>query len=432
MRILAQTLSQGARSRLPWVAVATGSIALLFSVVAAFGTAQYGSALPFTQTVIEHLSPPRTAEGGATDIFFREERVQRGDTISALLERLEVDDQDAQRLLASTEAARSFRWLRPGMTVQAKTAEDGSLLSMWFIAGHDQLISIERAGEGFTASEQIAELTPQMQMKSGEIKSSLFAATDDAGVPDGVASQIADMFAGDVDFHRDLRQGDKFTVVFETFHHLGRPVKSGRVLAAEFINQKKSYRAVWFQDSDGHGGYYTPQGKNLRKAFLRSPLEFSRITSGFGMRMHPIMQQWRAHKGVDYGASAGTRVKATADGTIDFVGRQGGYGNVVILRHNGGITTTYGHLSRFASGIRKGTRVTQGDAIGFVGQTGWATGPHLHYEFRVNNQHRNPLTIAFPAAQPVGSERMTAFRAVAGPLALQLDLLTNTNLALLE
>jgi murein DD-endopeptidase MepM/ murein hydrolase activator NlpD len=406
-------------------------VTLLFGVVAAFGTVQDTPDPVFARTVVEPLAlQARLENKNVGEVFVREDRFQRGDTISALLERLEVDQ--AERLLRSREAMRPFRLLRPGTTVQARTAEDGSLISMWFIGARDQLISIEGAGDGFTTSEQPAELTRRIQMISGEIKSSLFAATDAAGLSDSVATQIADVFAGDVDFHRDLRRGDKFTVVFETFAHLGRPVKSGRVLAAEFINQKKSYRAVWFQDAEGHGGYYTPEGKNLRKAFLRSPLEFSRITSGFAMRFHPILQQWRAHKGVDYGAPTGTRVKATGDGVVEFVGRQSGYGNVVVLRHGGGIMTTYGHLSRFANGVRKGARVGQGELVGFVGQTGWATGPHLHYEFRVHNQHRNPLTIAFPAAQPVAPERMAAFRVVSEPLAARLDLLATTNLALLE
>ena len=435
MQILAQSTSHshshGAGSRIPWVAA--GVVTLLFGVVAAFGTVQDTLEPVFASTVVEPLTLPATLEDNdAAKVFFREERFQRGDTISTLLERLEVDDQQAERLLRSREATRPFRLLRPGTTVQARTAEDGSLLSMWFIGGREQLISIEGAGEGFTTSEQPAELTRQVQMKSGEITSSLFAATDAAGLSDGVATQIADIFAGEIDFHRDLRRGDKFTVVFEMFDHLGRPVKSGRVLAAEFINQKKSHRAVWFQDAEGHGGYYTPEGKNLRKAFLRSPLEFSRITSGFAMRFHPILLQWRAHQGVDYGAPTGTRVKATGDGVVEFVGRQGGYGNMVVLRHGGGVMTAYGHLSRFANGIRKGARVSQGELVGLVGQTGWATGPHLHYEYRVNNQHRNPLTIAFPAAQPVAPDRMAAFRVVAEPLAARLDLLATTNLALLE
>jgi murein DD-endopeptidase MepM/ murein hydrolase activator NlpD len=416
---------------MPWIAA--GLVTLLFGVVAAFGTVQNSPDPVLATTVVQPLVlPARSDNTGNSEVYFREERFQRGDTISALLERLEVDDLDAERLIRSREAARPFRQLRPGTTVQAKTAEDGSLLSLWFMGGRDQLISIDRAGDGYSYSENAAPLAREVQMKSGEIRSSLFAATDAAGVSDNVATQIADIFAGDIDFHRDLRRGDKFTVVYEMFDHLGRPVKSGRVLATEFVNQKKSYRAVWFQDADGHGGYYTPEGKNLRKAFLRSPLEFSRVTSGFAMRMHPILQQWRAHKGVDYGAPAGTRVKATGDGVVEFVGRQGGYGNVVVLRHGGGVVTTYGHLRGFATGIRKGARIGQGDVIGFVGQTGLATGPHLHYEFQVHNQHRNPLTIAFPAAQPVAPERMAAFRAVAQPLAMRLDLLVTTNLALLE
>jgi len=415
----------------PWAAA--GAATLLFGVVAAFGTVRDFPEPVIARTVVQSLALPLQSRAApAAEVYFREERFQRGDTIAALLDRLELDDPQADALLVSREAARTFRWLRPGTTVQAKTAGDNSLVSLWFIAGRDQLITIDRSGGGFSFSEQPAELRPEVQMKSGEIRSSLFAATDAAGLSDAVATQIADIFAGDIDFHRDLRRGDKFTLVYEMFHHLGRPVKSGRVLAAEFINQKKSFRAVWYQEADGRGGYYAPDGKNLRKAFLRSPLEFSRITSGFATRFHPILQQWRAHKGVDYGAPSGTRVKSTGDGMVEFVGRQNGYGNVVMVRHGGGIMTTYGHLRAFASGIRKGARVGQGDLIGFVGQTGWATGPHLHYEFRVNNQHRNPLTIAFPAAQPVAPERMVAFRAVAEPLAARLDLLATTNLALLE
>ena len=242
MRILSQSLSERIHFRVPWATAAV--VTLLFGAIAAFGTVQDPIEPVLARTVIEALAlPPSLKDNSADEVFFREDRFQRGDTISALLERLEVDDQQAERLLHSPEARRSFHLLRPGTTVQARTTEDGSLLSMWFIGGRDQLISIDGAGNGFTTSEQPAELTRQVQMKSGEITSSLFAATDAAGLSDGVATQIADIFAGDVDFHRDLRRGDKFTVVYEMFDHLGRHVKSGRVLAAEFINQKKSYRA---------------------------------------------------------------------------------------------------------------------------------------------------------------------------------------------
>jgi murein DD-endopeptidase MepM/ murein hydrolase activator NlpD len=204
------------------------------------------------------------------------------------------------------------------------------------------------------------------------------------------------------------------------------------VLAAEFSSRKRTYRAIWFQDPWGRGGYYTPDGENLRKVFLRSPLEFSRITSGFGMRRHPIFQEWRTHQGVDYGAPAGTRVKATGDGVVTFAGRRNGYGNLIVLGHHGGYSTHYAHLRNFAQGLRTGRRVAQGEVIGYVGQTGWASGPHLHYEFHLRNQNRNPLTMAFPAAQPILALELAAFRRAAEPLAAQLDLLENSKLALLE
>jgi murein DD-endopeptidase MepM/ murein hydrolase activator NlpD len=262
-------------------------------------------------------------------------------------------------------------------------------------------------------------------MKSSVIESSLFAASDVAGIPDSVAMQMADIFGGDIDFHRDLRKGDQFTVVYELHHLAGRPVRAGRVLAAEFVSQRKAYRAVHFGT-----GYYAPNGTNLRKAFLRSPLEFSRVSSGFGMRRHPIARVWRAHQGIDYAAPTGTRVRAVADAVVDYAGPKGGYGKVVILRHHGAYTTVYAHLSRIA--VRRGARVAQNDTIGFVGQTGWATGPHLHYEFRISGKARNPFAIAMPAALPVAPQDLAAFRAHAAPLIARLDLLANTNLALLE
>jgi len=431
MQILAQSTPGRARSRLP--SIAAGALVLLFGVVAAFGTVQDPPEPILATTVVESLAlPPQAGQNDTGQVYIREDRFRRGDTISALLKRLDVDDMEVRRLLRSRDARESFRQLRPETTVNARTGEDGSLLSMWFINRRSRLISIDRSEDEFHAWEQAADLSRQVVMKSGEIKSSLFAATDEADVSDSVAMQIADIFSGDIDFHRDLRRGDRFSVVFEMYDHLGLPVRSGRVLAAEFINKGKSYRAVWFQDASGRGGYYTPSGENLRKAFLRSPLRFSRVTSGFKMRFHPILRQWRAHKGVDFGAPTGTPVRATGDGVVEFVGRKGGYGNVIVLRHASGIETVYGHLNGFAKGIRRGVRVDQSELIGYVGQTGWATGPHLHYEFRVHDQQRNPLTMAFPASKPVAPKEMAAFRAVTEPLSARLELLATTNLALLE
>src|SRR4029079_15476307 len=209
-------------------------------------------------------------------------------------------------------------------------------------------------------------------------------------------------------------------------------VRVGRVLAADFRNQGKSHRAVWFSGADGKGGYYAADGKNLRKAFLRSPLEYSRISSGFGIRHHPFLQTWRAHNGVDYAAPSGTRVRSVGDGVIDFVGQQGGYGNVIIVRHPANITTVYAHLIGFTRGLRKGVNVPPGDLIRAVGQSGWATGPHLHYEFRTSGQSRDPLAVALPAALPIAASEMPAFRGQADPLVTRLDLMGQGDLALLE
>ena len=267
-------------------------------------------------------------------------------------------------------------------------------------------------------------------MKSGVIRSSLFGATDAAGVPDAIATQLAEVFSSDIDFHLDIRKGDRFSVVYETLYNNGDPVKTGRVLAAEFVNQGKAYRAVYFKDREGREGYYTPQGKNLRKAFLRSPLEFSRITSGFSLaRFHPVLKTWRAHKGVDYGAPIGTHVRATSDGVVAFVGKQNGYGNLIVLQHAGNFSTAYGHLSRFANSLHKGTRIKQGDVIGYVGMTGMATGPHLHYEFRVAGVQRNPLTLPMPQAFPIAAQYKNDFVAFAQPLTAQLEMLRDLNLA---
>jgi murein DD-endopeptidase MepM/ murein hydrolase activator NlpD len=251
------------------------------------------------------------------------------------------------------------------------------------------------------------------------------AALDAAGETIDLTLALADIFGGDIDFHRDLRKGDQFAVVYELHHLAGRPVRAGRVLAAEFSSRGKTYRAVHYGN-----GYYAPDGNNLRKSFLRAPLEFSRVSSGFGLRVHPIAKAWRAHQGIDYAAPTGTRVRAVGGAVVEHAGPRGGYGNTVILRHPGQYSTVYAHLSRIA--VKRGARVEQNDTIGFVGQTGWATGPHLHYEFRVNGQSRNPMSIAMPAASPVPAAELAAFHAQAAPLIARLELLSNSNLALLE
>jgi murein DD-endopeptidase MepM/ murein hydrolase activator NlpD len=414
---------------------AVGAAALLLGV-AATGTVK-DSPPPQREIVVEAL--PLTLPDPAADpvqAYWHETRFERGDTFAALLARLGVDGAETARLLEENGGSKPFRNLRPGMTVQAETSGLGQLLALRFLSGDATTeLGFERDGVGFRALEQRAELARQVSLKSGEIQRSLFATADAIGLPDSITLQLAGVFSGDIDFHRDLRRGDRLRVVYEVAHYNGRPLEVGRVLAAELVVNRKTYRAVWFVDETGEGGYYAPNGQSLRKAFLRSPLEFSRVTSNiseFTLRFHPILNEWRAHQGVDYGAPSGARVRATADGTVESAGWQGSYGNAVVLRHDAATTTLYAHLRGFASGIKRGAWVDQGEVIGYVGATGMATGPHLHYEFRLNNQHRNPLTIATPAAEPVAPQRMAAFRAVADPLVLQLELLARARVATLE
>src|SRR5258706_964262 len=417
--------------RLRWIAIAVA--APLFGVVAAFGTVQNASEPVPVQTVVEPLDPPTMLLDALRPVaYFREERFQGGSTLAALLGRLGAPSSETTELLRSSQAERSLRLLEPGTLVGAKTGEDGALRSLWFFVGTESLVSIDRLGNGFSTSRQQIAPSLEIEMKSGEVGSSLFAATDAAGVPDSVAIQLAEIFAGDVDFNRELRRGDRFSVVFETFRHDGLTIRAGRVLAAEFSSQRKTYRAGWFQGPWGKGGYYTPDGQNMRRAFLRSPIEFSRASSRFGFRHHPVFQQWRAHRGVDYAAPAGARVKATGNGIVEFAGRRGGYGNLVVVGHHGGYRTYYAHLNGFARGVRGGSRLSQGDVIGYVGQTGWVTGPHLHYEFHVRDQYRDPLTITFPSAEPIAPLELAAFQRAAEPLVARLDLLRNSNLALIE
>ncbi len=437
-RILSQFLAS--RETKPgrfWATLGLGGVSL-FGMVAAFGVAPSTQELQISQqTVIEQLALPATFQTEETPgHFLREERIQRGDTVASLIARLGVQDEEAfDYMRQSRETQAIFRQLRPGKVVTAKTGENGELLSLTFPlnGSADNVLVIERREGQLQAAEQSLNLTAQVFMKSGEIRSSLFAATDAAGLPDAIAIQMAEIFGGDIDFHQDLRRGDRFSVVYEMLFHQGQPVRTGRILAAEFTNQDKTYQAIWYQDKNGQGGYYTAEGKSIKKAFLRSPLEFSRISSGFTRaRFHPILQTWRAHKGVDYAAPTGTRVKVTGDGVIEFAGRQGGYGNVVVVRHQGKYTTHYAHLSGFAPGIRRGVRVSQGDVIGYVGATGWATGPHLHYEFRINDVHQNPLSVALPTAVPLSTQQLALFHQHAEPLIARLQQIRDVNLALLD
>lgn len=411
-------------------------------VVTAFGIAPDTIAERIAQSrVVETVTLPAAVSAsvsvaGAAQTFWREERIQRGETLASLLTRLDIEDDVAVNYLRNTRDARSLFQLVPGRAVSAETTADGELVTLRYLNG-GTLLTVTRDGDSFSASEQAAELETRTISAAGEIRSSLFAATDRLNIPDAVAMQMVEIFSTDIDFHKDLRKNDSFSVVYEMLYDRGEPVRSGRLLSAEFVNQGKTYSAVWFAAKDtagaNEGSYYTLDGKNIRKAFLRSPLEFSRITSGFtAARYHPILQSWRAHNGVDFAAPMGARIKATADGVVDFAGVQGGYGNVVILRHQGKFTTLYAHMAGFSPAIRKGAKVQQGDVIGAVGMTGLTTGPHVHYEFRVNDVHQDPLSVAVPVAFPISPEHKPQFLQAAAPHARTMTTLRGATLSTFE
>ena len=353
--------------------------------------------------------------------YWREERVQRGDTIGSLLTRASIDDPDAMEFLRTDPSARALYQLRPGRALKVATDDDGRLTELRFLTGNGEILSIARSATGFTAQRETPPEDTRLTMRAGEIRSSLFAAADDAGLPDAITLALADVFGGDIDFYHDLRRGDRFIVLYETRYVDGEPAGTGRILAAEFVNRGVALHAFLWRAPDGGEGYYDETGRSSRKAFLRSPMEFSRITSGFTQaRFHPILHEMRAHRGTDFAAPMGTPVRATADGVVTVAGQQNGYGNVVILKHDGTYSTVYAHLSRFAADVRDGARVQQGDTLGYVGQTGWATGPHLHYELRVDGEPRDPLAVALPIATPVAEEERAAFAARIAPLAGEL------------
>jgi len=422
----------GGKKKLHWF-VALSTLPLL-GVVTAFGLVPQNdfdfsaASSAFLEKVI--LEKPIATPPVKTTGYWRSERSLRSDTVETLLTRLNIKDAAANHYLGQ---AADFRTLPSGTEVRAETTAAGSLIKLRYTDSDDAQVLIEKQNESFMISKLPAQLEKRIFVRTAKIESSLYAAADKAGLPNATANQLNELFSGDIDFHHDLRKGDQFTVIYEMLYSNGTFIKPGLIQAAEFINQGQTYHTVYFQNDDGHGDYYTPEGKSIRKAFLRSPIKFSRISSRFSnSRFHPILKKWRSHKGVDFAAAKGTKVSATADGVVAFVGKKGGYGNVIILRHQSSYSTVYGHLSRFAKGLRSGQRVSQGDVIGYVGMTGLATGPHLHYEFREHGRQRDPLKIVLPDARPLDSKYLAVFRPQAEELLSQLNLLRNTNLALLD
>ncbi len=367
------------------------------------------------------------------DMTLTRSDITRGtDTASGLLARLGVRDQEALAFLRSDSTARLLLGGRGGKMVQVETDASGALLQLVArypaerseLAGsHFTRLTLSRVDGRWLALLQNVPYTAQTRLASGSIHSTLFSATDESGIPDAVAAQIAEIFATDIDFHRELRRGDTFSVVYETLTADGEPVPwnegAGRVLAAEFVNAGRAHHAVWYQADSGRGAYFGLDGQSKRRSFLSSPMEFSRVTSGFAMRMHPILNVQRRHLGVDYAAPIGTPVRSVGDGVVDFAGRQNGYGNVVEIKHGKERSTLYAHLSSID--VRQGQRVEQGQRVGAVGMTGWTTGPHLHFEFRVDGRHQDPLSVAKASgAVPLDTAARAQFAEIARGLQAKL------------
>ncbi|HEY1899265.1 MAG TPA: peptidoglycan DD-metalloendopeptidase family protein [Steroidobacteraceae bacterium] len=347
--------------------------------------------------------------------------VSRNDTLEHIFRRLALSLSDLASLRSLPGIRAHLDRLRPGETLTL-TSRSGSLVGLKRRLNIDQTLQVDRVQAGFTANVLQNPLATRTRTISGSIDSSLFESVSSAGGHDQTALGLADIFGYDIDFVLDIRPGDTFTVTYTEVLQDGKYLQDGPILAARFVNQGKEYLAVRYVGPSGNADYYSPQGRSLHKAFLRAPLEFTRVSSPFNLhRMHPILNTIRAHKGVDYAAPIGTPVRAAADGRVLFAGVRGGYGNLVELDHSRGITTVYGHLSRFAHGLHAGEHVTQGQVIAYVGMTGLATGPHLHYEYRVNGVFKNPQTVKFPEALPIDGPLRADFLAKAAPLLASLN-----------
>ncbi len=396
---------------LAWVLGAIGSLA----AVTAFGVAPLtASDAQATDSTVEAVSfQPEVIESRGT--LIQQERIRRGETLGTLLSRLGADDAEFGAFVRKDPFAKSLLELRPGRTVSAVLGTDRSIdrltyrLSSADPVGLGRRLVIARQSGKLVAYDEPVPAERSIETRTALVRNSLVEALDAADIPDNVLTRMADVFGEDVNL-RDVRRGDRLRVVYETLQEAGslEPPIVGRILAVQFRGGQRKIEAIWFNRGDGVGDYYSFDGRNLSRPFLASPLEFTRVSSGFTeSRLHPILRDWRAHKGVDLQAPVGTKVRSTADGVIDFVGQQRGYGNVIIIKHNAKQTTLYAHLNEFADGLQVGSKVRQGDTIGTVGMTGWTTGPHLHFEFLIDGEHVDPMAAvqAIPVRGLQGAER---------------------------
>ena len=436
-------LKQGRRARpdphwgLRWTALALGCVVL--GVVMAKTQEPVPAAPAAAPLERQRLPLPPGAEDTAAEasgpaepgLAWRTLTVERGDTLARLLGDEGVSARTVHALATAGEHGRELARLQPGDRVRLGFGDaEGRLLRLEHKRSPERRLVFDREGEGFEARIVETDLERRLEHARGEIDTSLFAAGAAAGLSDRLIMDLVGIFGWDIDFVLDIRRGDRFTVVHEAFYKNGRHVRDGEIVAAEFVNDGRAFRAVRYTAPDGDTDYFAPDGTSMRKAFLRSPVKFTRISSRYGSRYHPVLGEMRDHHGVDYAAPTGTPIRATGDGRIVHRGRNGGYGNFVLIRHGSRYSTAYGHMSRYARGQRVGTRVEQGEIIGYVGSTGLSTGPHLHYEFRVHGVHKNPLKVEFPSVEPIPEDQLDRFRQRIAPRLSQLEALDRAYAAL--
>ncbi len=357
--------------------------------------------------------------------YWESVEVQSGDNLALIFKRKRLSPQMLYNIMALGEDTAILKHIKPGQEIRF-LFEDGEFEALQYDVDLTDTLYIKKLGDIYSADLLAKELETKVKTASSTINDSLFLAGKKSGLSDNMIMQMINLYGWDIDFAMEVRQGDQFHVIYEERYVDGEKVQDGPILAAEFINRGKSFTSVRYTHADGHSDYYAENGKSMRMAFRRTPVKFARISSRFSLgRKHPILNRIRAHKGVDYAASTGTPVRASGDGVIKLAARKGGYGKAIIIQHGGRYTTLYGHLSRYHRGIKRGKHVKQGQIIGSVGMTGLATGPHLHYEFRVNGVHRNPLTVKLPKAMRIPDDLMDEFKSQTEPLLAQLSSITN-------
>lgn len=378
---------------------------------------QSESATPIIEQAV--ISRPEITEPGLKTMAHK---IAQGESLSTIFSKLDLSKTDLHKLIHANELGKQFASIRPGKKLLVSTDSNNQLQQLIYKKNSIDTLKATRIDDSFNVEIISKPVETKITSTQATINSSLFLDGKDAGLSDKLIMQLADIFAWDIDFALSLRKGDQFTVVYEKVFVEGKEIDSGKIISAEFVNQGHAYTAVKFENKKGETSYYTPDGKSMRKAFLRTPVEFARISSHFNLkRKHPVLNRIRAHKGVDYAARTGTPIKTTGDGKIVFRGRKGGYGRVVIVQHGQKYNTLYAHMSNYKRGQRVGNHVKQGQTIGYVGKSGLATGPHLHYEFRVNGVHRNPLTVKLPHSQPIKKSLLAEFKKQTQPLIAQLN-----------